>query len=200
MLSITLNSKASIAWTRVHAIFIKTRAEKKGFKLNLTPTMKPDGSSPRNRLDTSRWFDLHRTGETWARRGSWPRIVGETWTHEGHLIFIERLSMKEIVERVVGHDSHSLARSDGTYSIARWSSLICRGKLHGDRGLIEPRSWLIHGAIVAHDHLTLVGHDFHENVATNRHPIADQTAQIFRAKIPIKTNVLLCFHELSIDS
>ena len=104
--------------------------------------MKPDGSSLRNRVDTSRWSDLHRTGETWARHGSWPRIVGETRMHEERLIFIGRLWMKDIMERVVGHDSHGLARSDDTDNIARWTSLIFRGRLPRDRGSIAMRSWL----------------------------------------------------------
>ena len=55
-----------------------------------------------------------------------------------------------------------------------------------DRGLIEPRSWLIRGAIVAHDHLALVGHDCREIVATHRHLFPDQTAEIFGLKSPLK--------------
>ena len=60
-----------------------------------------------------------------------------------------------------------------------------------DRGLIEPRSWLICGAIVTHDHLTLVGHDCREIVATNRLLFSDQTAEIFGRKFRLKTDVLL---------
>ena len=37
-----------------------------------------------------------------------------------------------------------------------------------DRGAVEPRSWLLRGEIVAHDLPTLVGHDCHQIVATNR--------------------------------
>ena len=62
-----------------------------------------------------------------------------------------------------------------------------------DRGPIEPRSWLIRGAIVAHDHLTLMAHDRRAIVTINRHLLPDQTARIFGRKFPLKTNVLSCF-------
>ena len=88
----------------------------------------------------------------------------------------------------MGHDPHDLARSDGTEGIARWTLRICRSKLHGDRGnrsLIEPKSWLIRGEIVAHDSFSLVGHNFREIVATNwLQP--HQTATIFGPKTPLK--------------
>ena len=68
-------------------------------------TMTLDGSSPRNRVDTSGWSDLHWTGETWARRESWPRIMGDTRTHDERSIPIGGLWLKEIVDPIVRHDS-----------------------------------------------------------------------------------------------
>ena len=69
---------------------------------------------------------------------------------------------------------------------------------HRNRGSIAPRSWHDWTAImdhlweiVAYHHVMLVAHELRAIVATNRHPIADQTAQIFQAKIPFKTDVLL---------
>ena len=43
------------------------------------------------------------------------------------LIFIRRLSFKENVDRVVGHDSYGSARSDGADHIAKWTAHIARG-------------------------------------------------------------------------
>ena len=72
----------------------------------------------------SQWSDLYRMGEKHGRRGSCPVVVGDTRTHEERLILIRRLSLKEFVDRVVGHDSHGLTRSDDTNRIARCTALI----------------------------------------------------------------------------
>ena len=58
-------------------------------------------------------------------------------------------------------------------------------RLPCDCGSIEPRSWLIRGAILAHDCRAIV--------AINRHLLPDQTARIFGQKFPLKTDVLSCF-------
>ena len=62
-----------------------------------------------------------------------------------------------------------------------------------DHGLIDLRSWLIHGGIVAHDHLTLVGHDCREIVATNRLLFPNQMATISGRKSPLKLMYSLLF-------
>ena len=55
-------------------------------------------------------------GRSRVKRGSWPEIVGVTWTHKRRRILIGRRSRKEIV----GHDSHDLARSNGHESTPFW--------------------------------------------------------------------------------
>ena len=114
--------------------------------------------------------DLHRTGEAWARRGSWLGIVGVTRTHETHWIVIGRRSRKEIV----GHDSHDRtaqrASRDGRSGFVATNFMAIAARSPENHRLIEPRLWLIRGEIMAHDFFSLVGHNFREIVATNRLP------------------------------
>ena len=86
------------------------------------------------------------------------------------------------------HD-HDLHREALIPDQIGWLKL--RGGFPRDRGSIAMRSWLIHGAIVAHDHLTLMGHNFSEIVATNRRLFSNQTVEIFGQKSPLKTDVFL---------
>ena len=53
-------------------------------------------------------------------------IVGDTWTHDDPSIFIRRLSFKENMDCVLGHDSYGFARSDGADHIAKWTARIRR--------------------------------------------------------------------------
>ena len=77
---------------------------------------------------------------------------------------------------------HDVAKSDGWHAIALWShrdrsSIAPRSQLdrtamaarsHRDPSAVESRSWILRGEIVTHGLTTLVGHDYHEIVATNR--------------------------------
>ena len=80
-------------------------------------------------MDASRWFDLHRTGETCARRGSCPRIMGDTPTHDEHLILIGWLWLKDILDHIVVHDSTSFARLDGANFIMEQTADVCRAEI-----------------------------------------------------------------------
>ena len=81
-------------------------------------------------MDTSRWFDLHQTGEKHRRRGSCPMVVGDMRTHEERSILIGGLSLTEIVDCAVGHESHGLAQSNGTKAI----DLHQMAQMKGNRG------------------------------------------------------------------
>ena len=61
-----------------------------------------------------------------------------------------------------------------------------------DRGLIEPRSWLNRGAIVAQDQLALVTHDRHAIVAINW-LLTGSNGPDFSREFPLKPMIsLLC--------
>ena len=55
-----------------------------------------------------------------------PRLANATWTNDKPSTFIKWLSFEENVDRVVGHDSYGLARSDGADHIAKWRAHIGR--------------------------------------------------------------------------
>ena len=80
----------------------------------------------------------------------------------------------------VSSDGWNFSRQNSTRSWldrhAIMAQLSCdRGSFMGDRGTQSPHAG---------------DHDRRAIVATNRHPIADQTAQIFLAKISLITDVL----------
>ena len=56
-----------------------------------------------------------------------------------------------------------------------------------------------HRVIVVHDHRAIMVHDHRMIVARNR-PSPDQTTLIFRGNSSLKTDVLLVFSSLLIDS
>ena len=122
------------------------------------------------RVDASGASDLHRTGEESGWCGT--------------------CSVLHYYTYACNRDRPTyLIRSDGWSCAKDFHAIAARSPC--DRGLIEPRSWLLHGAIVAHDQLILVGHDCPEIVATNRRLFPDQTAEIFERKSPLKTDVFL---------
>ena len=62
------------------------------------------------------------------------RLIGEssklaiaTLTHDKPSTFIKRLLFQENVDRVMGHNSYSVARSDDVDHIAKWKAHIARG-------------------------------------------------------------------------
>ena len=129
-------------------------------------------------------------GATW--QGGWqlegPQVSGTCW-------WIKQMTWDMSVDRgldyACNHDRPANLDQIRPLEIFAKNFHTIAARLPCDRGLIEPRSWLIRGAIIAHDHLTLVGHDCREIVTTNRRLFPDQTAEIFGRKSPLKTDVFL---------
>ena len=76
-------------------------------------------------LDATMMFDLRKPHDRLI--GGSSELAIATWTHDKPSILITRLSFEENVDRVVSHDSHGFARSNGVEHIAKWMAHIaCR--------------------------------------------------------------------------
>ena len=155
-----------------------------------TATMKSDRSSPWRHVDISRQSDSHRTGE---RHGSMKHDCGR--------IRSARSSSEGSRWRRAWTTSWATMPTisrDRTAGEIRGRVHAIAARSHRDRGSITPRSRLDWITIVVHLERSwhtitsrLVAHDRRAIMATNQHPIADQTAWIFFGqKSSLKTDVL----------
>ena len=122
-------------------------------------------------------------------------LLGDTWTLWKRPIFIDTWGWKCTLNHAI---SSVMIRSDGWND--SWKSST-RSRLdrtaivvwsHHDRGSIKPWLWLI-WKDCGTDHVTIGGPWCRAIVATNQHPIADQTARDFWKKIPFKNDVFSSF-------
>ena len=107
-------------------------------------------------MDASEWSDLHRTGERSGKHGSSHGIVGRHVDTSGALDLHRK------------HDREAAARSSS----------------NGGNDMKEIVALSLHNH--GHNRLNMMGHDLRAIVAIKSTSPPDQTARIFRVKIPFK--------------
>ena len=121
---------ASITWTRVHVIIDHDTCVKGALSEAINCAQGDTWTHLNEAMAIGRrTLDGHEIVAHDREIGGNPiiAIVGDTWTHDDPSIFIRRLSFKENVDRTVGDDSYSFARSDDADHITKWTARIHPG-------------------------------------------------------------------------